>query len=249
MKKLIKLLAIIASLLLLNACVVVESGPSNKEKASDINVQLGIGYLQQNNLEVANQKLIKAIRLNPDSAMAHNAYAILQERLLHKEKAEEHYRLATELDTLNSEANNNYGIFLCRSGREKESEHYFMQALENPLYKTPEFAYTSAAFCLMKVENYENAENYLTKALAAKSDFPDALITMAELKYKTRNFELVEAYLNRLHEVDRPSAESLWLSIQTAIQLDRREKIAEYGQQLEQKFPKSAEYQSWLKIQ
>ncbi len=74
--------------LLLSACVTVDPAEENYEAASKINVQLGIGYLQQNNMVLASEKLTKALKQNPKSAAAHNAYAILQERLLQKEKAE-----------------------------------------------------------------------------------------------------------------------------------------------------------------
>ena len=90
-------LAVILVALLLHGCAVTE-GPSQDEKASKVNVQLGIGYLQQNNLELANEKLSKALRQDDNSAAAHNAYAILQQRLKQDDLAEYHFKRATELD-------------------------------------------------------------------------------------------------------------------------------------------------------
>ena len=151
------------------------------QQASAVNVQLGIGYLEQNNLDQANEKLSKALRQDPNSASAHNAFAILQDRLLQTEKAEYHYKKATTLDPKNSRAANNYGAFLCRNGRELESEKYFLQALKNPLYSTPEFAYTNAALCLLQVgeqRETEKAKEYLRKAIAARSDFGPALLAI-----------------------------------------------------------------------
>ncbi len=155
---------------LLQACVAVNPGQTQDEKASAINVQLGIGYMQQNKLDLASEKLTKAIRQNPESASANNAYAILQERLKQLDLAEYHYEKATELDTNNAQAANNYGTFLCRNGRELESEKYFMRALDNPLYSTPEYAYTNAAICLMKVDQNVQAEKYLRKAKSKTTD-------------------------------------------------------------------------------
>ena len=74
--------------LLLSACVTVDPAEENYEAASKINVQLGIAYLQQNNMVLASEKLTKALKQNPKSASAHNAYAMLQDRLLEKERAE-----------------------------------------------------------------------------------------------------------------------------------------------------------------
>ena len=95
------------------ACVTVGGEPPTRnEKASDINVQLGLGYMAQNNFEVADQKLLRALDQNPESAGAHHAYAILQDRLAQKDIAGKHYKIATELDPKDSLASNNYGWFL-----------------------------------------------------------------------------------------------------------------------------------------
>ncbi len=231
------------------ACVTVSDRQPDNVKASAINVQLGIGYMRQNNMEQANAKLSKALRQDPNSASAHNAYAILQERLLQKDKAEEHYSRATELDRNNSEAANNYGAFLCRNKREVESEKYFLRALKNPLYKTPEYAYTNAALCLIRIGQEDRAKGYLTKALAARSNFSTALIAMARLKYKEGNFVEARLYIDRFHLAAEPTAGSLWLAIRNELEMDGNIDVSELTQQLETDFPDSDEYKSWLKIQ
>jgi type IV pilus assembly protein PilF len=234
---------------LLSACITVDSGPADNEKASAINVQLGMGYLQQNKLELANEKLVKALRQNPKSASAHNAYAILQDRLLIKDKAAFHYKKATSLDPKDSQAANNYGTFLCRNNEEEKSEKYFLRALKNPLYKTPEFAYTNAALCLIRINERDRAISYLNKALAANSNFPVALVTMAKISFEDQNFRNAKLYVDRYHLVARPSSKSLWLSIRTELMLDTNQDVDELADQLQTNFPESEEYQSWLAIE
>lgn len=225
---------------------------TQNEKASAVNVQLGIGYLQQNDFELANDKLSKALRQDPDSAPAHNAFAILQDRLLQTEKAEYHYKKATTLDPENSQAANNYGAFLCRHGRELESEKYFMQALKNPLYSTPEFAYTNAALCLLQVgeaRETEKAKEYLGKAIAAKSDFGPALLSMAQLLFDQGEYVAAKFYLDRFHLVAKPTARSLWLAIRNTLQIDGQGDVTELAQRLGNEFPDSEEYKAWQAIQ
>jgi type IV pilus assembly protein PilF len=238
---------------LLQACYVpVGPDKTQDEKASAVNVQLGIGYLQQNNLELANEKLAKALRQDPDSASAHNAFAILQDRLLQTEKAEYHYKKATTLDPKNSQAANNYGAFLCRHGRELESEKYFMQALKNPLYSTPEFAYTNAALCLLRVgeaRETEKAKEYLRKAIAAKSDFAPALLAMAQLLFDEGEYTAAKPYLDHFHLVAKPTARSLWLAIRNTLQIDGQGDVTELAQRLGNEFPDSEEYNAWQAIQ
>lgn len=244
-----KLQLLLALILLLQACVAVNPQPTKNEKASAINVQLGIGYLQQNNLELANEKLSKALRQNPKSASAHNAFGILQERLLQYDKAEYHYETATSLDHQDSQAANNYGAFLCRNGRELESEKYFMRALDNPLYKTPEFAYTNAAICQLRINLNKPAKENLRKAIAAKSDFAPALLAFADLLFEESDHAGAKPYLDRYHLVARPSAKSLWLGIRNDLELGNERAVEELAQRLASDFPDSDEYKSWLKIQ
>jgi len=240
---------ILLAAVLLNGCVTTGNHVTNNIKASAINVQLGMGYLQQNNMEQASEKLNKALRQDPKSASAHNAYGILQERLLQKEEAEKHYRIATELDPTNSAAANNYGTFLCRNKREAESEKYFLKALKNPLYKTPEYAYTNAALCLLRIDMKERAKDYLHKALAAKSDFPTALISIARIEFEEGNYAQAKAYLHRFHLVAQPTSKSLWYAIRAELQLDSNWNVNELVEKLKTNFPDSEEYKSWLKSQ
>ena len=240
-----KTVGLLLSAVLLQACVAVDPAQSKNEKASAVNVQLGIGYLQQNKLELADEKLAKAVRQNPESPSAHNAYAILQERLKQTEVAEYHYKKATELDPKDSQAANNYGTFLCRNGRELESERYFLKALDNPLYNTPEFAYTNAAVCLLKVQQVKPAKEYLRKALTQKSDFAPALLAMGGLYFNEMDYENSQIYLDRYHLVARPTPRSLWLSIRTALSIDPNSDVSELVQRLGSDFPDSREYQLW----
>ncbi|MFZ9039799.1 MAG: type IV pilus biogenesis/stability protein PilW, partial [Gammaproteobacteria bacterium] len=165
------------------------------------------------------------------------------------EKAEYHYKRATTLDPRDSQANNNYGAFLCRNNRERESEKYFLRALDNPLYNTPEFAYTNAAICLLKINEREDAMAYLRKALAAKIDFAPALLTISELMFSEGDHVQAKFYIDRYHLSAPASAKSLWLAIQNTLELDSAGDVDELAQRLESEFPDSREYQDWLKIQ
>ena len=234
---------------LLQACVAVDPQQTQNEKASAVNVQLGIGYLQQNNLELANEKLSKALRQDPNSVSAHTTYAILQDRLNQSEQAEYHYKRAVDLDPKDSGAANNYGWFLCRNKRELEAEEYFIQATRNPLYRTPEVAYTNAAVCMFRIDRVGPAREYLRKALASKPDFPLALLVMADVTFKDGDHEAAKIYLDRYHLVARASAMSLWLAIRNTLELDTNADVAELGARLAEEFPDSQEYREWLKIQ
>ncbi len=127
-----KLLGVLLLCGFLQACVAVQAGQTQDEKASAVNVQLGIGYMQQNKLDLASEKLTKALRQDPKSAPVHNAYAILQERLKQMDLAEYHYKEATRLDPKDSQAANNYGAFLCRTGAKSSLKSTFCKRSITP---------------------------------------------------------------------------------------------------------------------
>ena len=235
--------------LLLSSCVTVDPRPADPERASDVNTDLGWGYIEQGDYKTAYEKLEKALDFNPKSSSAHNAFAMLNQILKNNDKATEHYEKATSLDPMNSEAANNYGIFLCRNNEEAKSEKYFLRAIKNPLYRTPEYAYTNAALCLLRIKQRDKAISYLSKALAAKSNFPTALVAMARIRFEDQNFKQAKIYLDQYHLVARPSAKSLWLTIRTELALGSNYDVDELAAQLRKDFPHSDEYQSWLAIQ
>lgn len=234
--------------LMLSGCITEQVGPSRNERASDVNVQLGLGYMQQGDMQLANEKLRKAIVQNPESSNAHNAYAILQERLGENEKAEEQYLIALELDPEDSQVNNNYGTFLCRNQREAESEKFFLAAIKNPLYKTPEYAWTNAAICLGKIGQSEKEYDYLREAVNVNPSYAPALYRITELEFDLKQYQRARFYLSRYFKVRNKSAESLWLAIRIELELDNKDNAYSYGLQLENNFPESELTKEWLSI-
>jgi type IV pilus assembly protein PilF len=214
-------------------------------------VQLGIGYYQQGNLDLANEKLIKALDQNPKSSQAHYAYAVLQNRFANKEKTEFHFRKALEYDPRNSEALSNFGAFLCNDGRTQEAEKMFLRAVEDPLYKSPEVAYSNAAVCILKEDptQIEKAKEYFTRALVLSNNYIPALMSMAELSFEETKYDLTRLYLERIHLVSIPTARSLWLDIQNELVARNMTRAYALAEALKNSFPDSPQYQSWLAIE
>ena len=68
-------------------------------------------------LELAFEKLEKALKFDSSYVDAHTVIAVLYERINDQRKAAEHYKRAAELAPRNGAVNNNYGTFLCRTGK------------------------------------------------------------------------------------------------------------------------------------
>ncbi len=215
--------------------------PIDLEKAAEINTQLGSGYLAQGDLDLAKLKFEKALKQNPQLSAAHSGYALLMSRLGETGKAQKHFKKALQLDPNDSGMLNNYGIFLCGQNKFKEAEKQFMAALRDPLYKTPEYAYTNAGRCSLKNKDMAQAEAYFGKALQGNSRFPDALYEMADLQYTQRKYSQANGYLQKFERYGAHTPASLWLAVRVARALGQRDAEASYSMLLKNKFPDSEE--------
>ncbi len=202
--------ALITLAFLLNAC---SSNGVKKTEASDYNSDLGIQYLQKGLLNRANEKLLKSLKQNPNSAKSNHYYAILQERLGQTKKAGKYFRKAVSLDPKSPEIRNNFGSFLCKNNQTQAAVKQFLIAVKDPLYATPEFAYTNAGICLRKSNNSALAETYFRKALKKKPSFPSALLEMAKLYSDKKRYARAQGFMLRYETVGRSSPQALELCV------------------------------------
>jgi len=202
-------------LLSLTACSGNNRKPTaNKGEAASYNARLGAEYTRKGRLNLANEKLLKALDQNPRSADANHYYALLQQKLGLKQKADIHFRTALSITPKKPELLNNYGSFLCQNGQYQAASQHFMAAIKDPLYTTPEFAYTNAGICIKKSGDIATAEQYFRKSLALKPTFGSALYQMAKVKYEQGDYTRAQAFLQRYHEKNPEVSESLSLCVQ-----------------------------------
>lgn len=233
-------LPILLSVLLLSVgCTETAVRDKNPHSAAQFNVELGLQYMQQGMNKVALEKLQKALRQDPSLPSAHNAIAVLYERLGELDKADHHFQRAIRLDDKDSRAHNNYGAFLCRHDRWEDAESHFVAAATDPLYETPALAYTNAGICAESAGDTEKAELYLRKALEQDPDYPVALRNMARLSLKQQQYMQTRAYLQRYQAVARHTPETLLIGIQTEEHLGDKDTAASYRLLLRNNFPDS----------
>ncbi len=223
---------------------VAPGGTANQ--LASVNTQLGLGYLQNGQLDLAWERLNTAIQADPNYATAHNGIALVYDQLNESDKAEEHFKRAIELNPSDSAAQTNYGAFLCQRGRMEEGEKYFMQAVANPLYTKPAMAYTNAGTCKLQADDPDGAEAYFRAALQADPRFPLALLNMAQVSYDKGEFLAARAYMQRLEEVSNHNSRSLWLGIRIEERLGDKDAVSSFAMLLKANYPDSRETQLLL---
>ncbi|MGD8570985.1 MAG: type IV pilus biogenesis/stability protein PilW [Gammaproteobacteria bacterium] len=236
-------------IVLVSGCSTIAKYEAQQEKnrrVAETHVELGVGYLQQNQPEYALEKLKKAIDADSSYAPAHSAIAMTYEQLLKPELADYHYQEAISLNPEDGGLYNNYGVFLCKQGEFKKAEEYFLKAIDTPRYRTPELAYENAGSCVKRIPDMEKAEKYLTRALEKNPELPVALINMAEIRYQQEKFLSSRGFLQRFEAVSRHTAESLWLGIKIERKLGDENAVSRYAKLLQSQFPKSEQYKLML---
>ena len=224
-------------------------GPAIGEpaKRAKVHTELAALYFQDGNMAVALDELNKATEADSGYAPAYNMLGLVHMDLHENGEAEQNFRRALSLTPNAPEVNNNFGWFLCQNGREKESIAYFLAAVKDPLYRTPDLALVNAGKCLDRVGDAAGAENYFQKAMRYSRNNPQAMLGLANLYFKQGSLGQAQHQLNAFNQVSDPTPQSLDLSIQLARKSGDREGEASYISQLRRRFPDSKEALSLLR--
>lgn len=217
---------------------------TQREEAARVNTELGQKYMQQGKLELALEKLERALTVDPSYVNAHTVIAVLYENIKDSAKAEEHYRRAAELKPKGGSELNNYGTFLCKLGRYDESQAYFDRAMTDPFYKTPAVALTNAGTCLLKAGKRDAAEASLRKALELQPDESEALVQLASVLYEKGEFFKARAFMQRFEATSQPRPDALMLGRNIELRLGNGRGAGDYTRKLMQDFPESEQARS-----
>ena len=240
---------ILAILCLLTLAACATTPGSNKEfrprapasEAVSANINLAFEYMRRGEYEAALEKMERARLADPDYFGTYNAFGLLYQQLGQNKQAERNYKKALSLNGSDSATMNNYGQFLCQTGKIKDAEKIFLRAAENPLYNTPEVAITNAGTCLLLNNDNDGAEKHFRRALEFNSNIPVALFYMSQLSYDRQNYMSARGYLQRFAGISPHTAGSLLLGVRIENQLGDNDAVSSYALMLRNNFPESAE--------
>lgn len=220
--------------------------PRNRAK---IHTELGSMYFQAGDAGVALDELRIALSADASYFPAYSVRGLVYASLKEYGKAEDDFRRALDIAPNDPDVNNNYGWYLCETGKERQSIAYFLNALKSSLYETPDRAYTNAGTCALKAGDLDGAQNYLLKALQLSRDGAMAArLQLAKLFYRRGIFDESRIYLNdALKMMEPPTPEALWLGLRLERKQGNRAAEGGYASQLRGRYPTSSEYQEFLK--
>jgi type IV pilus assembly protein PilF len=234
-------IVIAAALATLAACSTEPKKDPNEPSISEIYVRKGVQYMNSGMLDVALQDLKHAVELDKNNSGAHDALAVLYQRLNQPTDAEREFQQALSLDTANYGTANNYGRFLCEQGQYDKAMTQFQKVISSKLYASPWIALTNAGLCARSKGIRSDAESYLRKALESNPTFPPALMEMAKLSLESGQFMSARAFVQRYEEAAPADADILLLGIQVEQALGNEQGAADYRSKLRAQFPDERE--------
>lgn len=253
-----RLVVVMAAILFFAGCASIQSTNSQAElltssdqtdnqKRAQVRLQLAIGYYEQGQMNVALDEIKQALQVDPNFADAYGMRALIYMNMGETSLAEDNFQRAIKLAPNNPDLTNNYGWFLCQSGRESQSIAYFDATLKNRAYQSPAKALNNAGACSLKLKNDVAAERYLTQALQYDPGNFDTNVNLAKLHYGRRDYQKAHFYIGRVTKSDGSSADVLWMAIKVERKLSDRSAETRLVTQLRRRHPNSPEYAAYLR--
>jgi len=231
--------------LLLSGCISTTTGTAppeaDTEDAAELNYQLGARYYQNGKYNLARDRLILSIELDPKSAIVHSTLALTYEALGNLRLATESYEQAVKVDPKNFDVQNNYAVFLCNQRDFDRARKHFDKAANHPENDNSEVTLTNAGVCMTQQPDLAAAESYYRKALDRKSNYSDALLQLCLLKFKEQDYLGSRAFLQRFMSTSKTTAGVLYLGAQIEGKLGDERARTDYVNQLLRDFPTSPE--------
>jgi type IV pilus assembly protein PilF len=236
-----RLAALAVALLAASGAGAQSQPPDPIQEAGRINARLAMEYLKRDQLQVAQEKIEKALQQNPHDVNVQLSAGLVYERLRENKLAEKHYRQAVREDAQNPEALNALAAFLCRNDQQAKGEEMFLKAAANPLYRTPFVAYTNAGVCARSAGRLEQAERYLRQALTSQVEYPETFAQLAWVLHERGSNLQARAFVERFLAVAPPTPDMLLLGHNIEIALKDMGAAAGFRDRLRKEFPESSQ--------
>lgn len=240
----------VLALFALSGCVSTTTGRVEPEKddadAADVNFQLGVRYFQKANYELARDRLLLSLDLNPRRAIVWSTLAMTYEQLDNPRLAEEAHSKAIRLAPRDFDVQNAYAVWLCRQKRFDDAQKHFDRSVRAVTNDNPEVMLTNAGVCMMQKPDYDQAEAYFRQALDEKPTHGEALLQMSLLEHRTGDDLRARAFLQRYRSLYPSDAGVLYLCVLIEEELGDDRARTECASQLLRNFPDSREAKQLL---
>lgn len=213
-------------------------------------IELGLGYIGENNRDQARLNLLRALEIDSRSPAANNGMALLYQIERDSARAEEYFKKALAYDHDFTQARNNYAVFLVTQNRVGEAYEQFLLASGDVNYQLRPQVFLSLGAVAAKLGKRSEAKDAWERAIALDRGLPGPYLELASLYFDQGDFPEAKRFLDRHMQLAQPSARSLWLAVRLEDAFGNADGVASKGMALRKLFPYSREavdYQKWVR--
>lgn len=190
----ISIIPIFILLSILFTCCAGNREATRKEKARAMH-EMGVSLVGQGKVKAGLEKMLTAVKMDPDNPDLHHTIAILFRDLGEYQLSLKHFKRTLALKPQFSEAQNNLGTLYLLMEEWDLAIECFQKAAKDILYKTPEFAYNNMGWAYYRKGEYEKAINYYHTALKSSPAYAGCFANLG-LAYEAikKREEAIKAY-------------------------------------------------------
>ncbi|MFQ3788870.1 type IV pilus biogenesis/stability protein PilW [Halomonas sp. A29] len=149
--------------------------------------ELGMAYLEHNNLPRAMAALNRALERAPNDPEALQAMAIVYQRQGERQQADEMFRRAIDAAPNNSRARNNYAVFLYDNGQIRRACEQLELASQDTRYANRAQLFANLGQCQRDIGEIDKARHSLERSRSLDPRNPRTYFTLAELELEQGN--------------------------------------------------------------
>lgn len=238
----------------LAACVTTTESRFTKkaspEKAVENYTQLGLGYLQRGQVDLARARFKKALSIDDSYAPANDGIGLLWQTEGELDLAEESFEKAISNDSSFTAARHHLGRLMTQSKRYKEAVRHLKRAAQDREYERRASAHNDLAKTYYYQGDNDRAIDSYLEALRIKPYFAESLVNVSTLLFQAKRMSEASKYYNRFQRLvsrnqSQHTAHSLWLGIRVASAQRDGKTVSDLAAQLRQQFPDSDEYREY----
>jgi type IV pilus assembly protein PilF len=204
-----------------------------------IRTELALNYFQRGQLAIALEEIRTALRDDQNSAPAWNVMGLIQMDLRDNAQAEQAFQRALRIAPNDPNSNNNYGWFLCQSGKPQQSISHFLKAVADPLYESPWRSYMNAGLCSMRANDPAGAEGHFLRSFQLEPSNPIVMSQLGLIYLRRNDVPRAQFYADRLNQDVEASPDGVWLGLLLARRKGDMLSEQSFATQLRRRFPES----------
>ena len=211
-------------------------GPAELSASGRADVMLAQNYLDNGQVEQAEDRAKAALLSDPGSQLTHATMALVFVAKKQDDKAQSEFRRALALAPSDGAVLNAYGSYLCGKGDREGADNAFRSALADATYATPVQPLINAGTCAMLGKDWLKADGYLRRAVVIAPTSRPLLLLLSEAQLKLNRPLEARAFVQRADALG-PDVRTLELAIRTEDAAGDAQSAAKYRKRLQQEFP------------